>query len=109
MDNIKLAEDLSKHIPGFCGRDNLDCNLCTFEHCNKESFRNGALKMAEFKDKALKEFLLTHIDIPYTGGRGEDESPLAPDYIEWLEKRNEEANKMFEEYKRYEDKLSPRG
>lgn len=84
MSNEKLADSISEGMSG--------------------DFHEGALKMAEIKDRALKEFFLLHIDIPYTGGRGKDGSPLALDYIKWLEERDKKATEIFEKYKEYEDK-----
>lgn len=90
MTNEELIDKISEDIP---------------EYCDKKSYCEGALRVAKFKDDALKEFLLLHIDIPYTGEYGEDGSPLALDYIEWMEEKNKKAQEIFEKFKEYENKF----
>lgn len=94
-NNKKLAASILQEI---------DCRFCEYKNCCRPNCEFGLLKMAELKDKALKEFLLTHMDIPYTGSYGENGHPLALDYIEWVEEKDKKAQEMFEKYKEYEDK-----
>lgn len=66
---------------------------------SSEECMMSALQMAEYKNEKLKYFLREIISVPYTGGFGEDGSPLAKDFIEWNEKRVKIADKLFEKFK----------
>ena len=73
-----------------------------YENYRNETVYFAAMKMAQWKDEQLKKFLLTFISIPYDGGHGEDGSPLAEDYIKWMEDREKVVDEILEKYKNFE-------
>lgn len=58
--------------------------------------------MARWKDKRLKQFFIERITTDYTGRVGEDESPIASDYLDWMMESKKAAEALFEEYKNFE-------
>lgn len=98
-DNNKIAsEKISKELP-FIGTSSHDCN--TFE----EAAEKGAMKMAELKDKAIKQFFIEHIYPDISIETNEDEEPLAESFVSANMKRFELAEEMFNVYKRFEKRF----
>lgn len=62
----------------------------------------AALKMAEWKDERLKQFFIERITTDYNGRYGEDGSPIASDYLDWVLESKKAAEALFEAYKNFE-------
>lgn len=62
----------------------------------------AALKMAEWKDERLKQFFIERVTTDYNGRLGEDDSPIASDYLDWLTESKKAAEALFEAYKNFE-------
>lgn len=64
---------------------------------------DGFVMGAEWADKTMIEkackWITKHISIPYEGGFIDD-SPVASDYIEWCEKRLENAKAIADSFKK---------
>lgn len=62
----------------------------------------AAMEMAKWKDSCLKQFLTERISIDYNGRFGEDGSPIASDYLDWVMESQKAAEDFFEAYKNFE-------
>ena len=108
MENInkeiseKIASELvlkhASELP-FIGFDIHDCD--TFEHAAQQ----GAMKMAELKDKAIRQFFIEHIPTDVEIKTNEDGQPLADSFIKAQMRRIELAETMYNIYKEFEKRM----
>lgn len=62
----------------------------------------AAMEMAKWKDERLKQFFIERITTDYNGRYGEDGSPIASDYLDWVMESKKAAEALFEAYKNFE-------
>lgn len=99
--------DESNHVKAMeiCGCDQCPRKRqCDLGGCMCEKFES-ALKMAELKDKAIKQFFIEHISPGVEVETDDEGQPLAESYIKASEARFAAAEKVYARFKEFEQRF----
>ena len=77
---------------------------CDLGGCMCEKFES-ALEMAEFKDKAIKQFFIEHISPGVEVETNENGEPLAESFIKASEARFAAAEQVYTRFKEFEQRF----